>query len=155
VFIDANTFIYHFTSHALFGPACRDLIRRIDQDDLLGFTSTHILTEVSHRMMMIEAANLPNWGASNVRRRLLRQPQVISGLVLFQNSVQTIISSKVVVLSPTPQSVLDATTVSQQVGLLSNDALVVAVMRHQGLVSIASNDSDFDRAAGITRYAAV
>jgi hypothetical protein len=62
VFLDANSFIYHFTSHALFGPACRDLLRRIDQKDLLGFTSTHILSEVSHRMMIIEAANLPGWG---------------------------------------------------------------------------------------------
>jgi predicted nucleic acid-binding protein len=80
---------------------------------------------------------------------------VIGGLVLYQNAVRTIVSSKVAVLSPAPQSVLDATTVSQQVGLLSNDALTVAVMRQQGLVNIASNDSDFDRVPGITRYAAV
>jgi predicted nucleic acid-binding protein len=106
-------------------------------------------------MMIIEAANLPGWGASNIRRRLQRQPQLIGGLVLFQNAVQTIVSSKVVVLSPAPQSVLDATTVSQQVGMLSNDALTVALRRQQGFVNIASDDGDFDRVPGITRYASV
>jgi predicted nucleic acid-binding protein len=37
--------------------------------------------------------------------------------------------------------------------LLHNDALIVAVMRHHGLTNIASEDADFDRVPGITRYA--
>jgi predicted nucleic acid-binding protein len=36
--------------------------------------------------------------------------------------------------------------------LLSNDALIVAVMRAQGLTNVASHDADFDRVPGITRY---
>ena len=45
------------------------------------------------------------------------------------------------------------TALSQQIGLLTNDALIVAVMRANGLTKIASNDADFDRVPGITRYA--
>ena len=44
---------------------------------------------------------------------------------------------------------------SQQVGLLTNDALIVALMQANGLTRIASNDDDFDRVPGITRYAPV
>jgi len=46
-----------------------------------------------------------------------------------------------------------AAGVSQQTGLLHNDALIVAVMRVHGLTNLASADPDFDRVPGITRYA--
>jgi predicted nucleic acid-binding protein len=45
-----------------------------------------------------------------------------------------------------------ACTISQQTGLLSNDALTVAVMQANGLTNIASNDADFDRVPRLTRY---
>jgi len=38
---------------------------------------------------------------------------------------------------------------SMQLGLLTEDALVVAVMRQQGLQALASHDSDFDRVPGL------
>jgi len=46
-----------------------------------------------------------------------------------------------------------AAAISQQHGLLSGDALVVAVMREHGIVNLASHDADFDRVPGLTRYA--
>ena len=48
-----------------------------------------------------------------------------------------------------------ATAISQQYGLLSNDALIVAAMQARGVTKIASNDADFDRVPGLTRYAPV
>ena len=46
-----------------------------------------------------------------------------------------------------------AADLSCQHGLLSNDALVVSVMRDRGLSALASHDPDFDRVPGLTRYA--
>ena len=48
-----------------------------------------------------------------------------------------------------------AADVSRQFGLLTNDALVVSVMRHHGLALLASHDADLDRVPGLTRYAPV
>jgi len=45
-----------------------------------------------------------------------------------------------------------AAVVSQSDGLLINDALTVALMRANGLTRIASEDADFDRVSGVTRY---
>jgi len=45
--------------------------------------------------------------------------------------------------------------ISRQTGLLTNDALVVSTMQANGLTHLASNDADFDRVPGITRYAPV
>jgi predicted nucleic acid-binding protein len=50
---------------------------------------------------------------------------------------------------------LTAAAVCQQIGLLTNDGLIVAVMQANGLTKLASHDSDFDRVPGITRYAPV
>ena len=48
-----------------------------------------------------------------------------------------------------------AAAISQQHALLSGDALVVAVMREQGLAHLGSHDADFDRVPALTRYAPV
>jgi predicted nucleic acid-binding protein len=41
---------------------------------------------------------------------------------------------------------------SRQTGLLSNDALIVAVMHANGLTRLANSDHDFNRISGLTRY---
>jgi hypothetical protein len=41
VFVDANTFLYQVGPDPILGPACRQLLQRIENQDLLGFTSVH------------------------------------------------------------------------------------------------------------------
>jgi predicted nucleic acid-binding protein len=52
-----------------------------------------------------------------------------------------------------PPLVDAAAGISQSTGLLTNDAMVVAVMRANGLTNLASNDGDFDHVPGLARYA--
>ncbi|MCR4413828.1 MAG: PIN domain-containing protein [Thermoguttaceae bacterium] len=49
--------------------------------------------------------------------------------------------------------IAEAGDASRRTGLLTNDALVVAVMQRHGLTHLASHDADFDRVPGLTRYA--
>jgi predicted nucleic acid-binding protein len=58
VFVDANTLVYHFQPHPALGAACTDLVERIERQELAGFTSTHVLSEVAHRLMTLEACVL-------------------------------------------------------------------------------------------------
>jgi predicted nucleic acid-binding protein len=155
VFLDANTLIYHFQPHPIFGPACNQLLARIENQELLGFTSTHMLTEVAHRLMMMEASALPGWNPTKVKLRLQQQPAIFRKLSLFSKAIEAILQSRLQVLSPAAARVLDAATVSQAAGLLSSDALIVAIIQHHGLNRLASNDSDFDRVPGLLRYAPV
>jgi predicted nucleic acid-binding protein len=55
VFLDANTLVYHFTNHPTFGPACTQLLKQIEHQHLTGFISTHVLSEIAHRLMTLEA----------------------------------------------------------------------------------------------------
>lgn len=36
VFLDANTLVYHFSPHPVFGSACNELVQRIERCDLEG-----------------------------------------------------------------------------------------------------------------------
>jgi predicted nucleic acid-binding protein len=70
VFLDANTPIYHFTSHPRYGTPCTALLERIERQEVQGFTSAHVLADVAHRLMTVEAMNRLTWPATRLAARL-------------------------------------------------------------------------------------
>ncbi|MDX1945015.1 MAG: PIN domain-containing protein [Pirellulaceae bacterium] len=152
VFLDANTFVYHFAADSKYGAACSELIQRIETGDVLGFTSTHVVTELAHRMMTIEAIVALQWPVAGIAVKLRKNPDEVRKLGRFQQAVETVLNSRIQVLSVTPTLTSQGPRLSQQTGLLSNDAMVLAAMTASGLRKIASNDSDFDRITGVQRY---
>jgi predicted nucleic acid-binding protein len=153
LFLDANTLVYHFEPHPTLGSLCTQLLLRIEQQELIGCTSTHVLTEVAHRLMMIEASLLPGVGRTNIRKRLQQKPAVVQQLTQFRKALEEVLQGSLHVHTVAPASVVEAAKISQQTGLLSNDALIVAVMEANTLTKLASADSDFDRVPWLTRYA--
>jgi predicted nucleic acid-binding protein len=153
VFLDANPFIYHLSPHPVLGTACSHLMQRIENRDLQGFTATHVLGEVAHQLLIAEAVAAGGWVLGKVKLRLKQQPAVLQQLTRFRTSVETVLQSQVQVLTIPPGLISMALALSQQHGLLVNDALIVAVMTAHGLTKIASHDADFDRVPGLTRYA--
>jgi predicted nucleic acid-binding protein len=105
--------------------------------------------------MLVEALTLPGWSAGKVKKRLHQQPAALQTLSRFRTAVETVLQSRITVLTIAPALIGTAATISQQCGLLTNDALTVALMQATGLTRIASHDSDFDRVPGLTRYAPV
>lgn len=155
IFLDSNPFIYHYSNHARFATPCRDLLERIARQEIAGFTSAHVLSEVAHRLMTYEAMARFGWQYAGIVSKLKKHPAEVQALTDFRQSVETIPHFGVQVLPIEHVRVLEALAISQQTGLLHNDALIVAVMRFHGITSLASVDGDFDRVPGITRYAPV
>ena len=153
VFVDANSFIYHFAPDPVLGPPCSQLLRRIENQELGGFTSIHLLGEVAHKLMTIEANAAFGWPFAGMANRLRRHPAEVQRLTAYRRAIDQITQSRLQVL-PIPVAVLvAATSLCRQTGLLINDALLVAVMQANGLTKLASHDADFDRVPGLTRYA--
>ena len=69
VFLDANTLVYHFANDPKHGAACSQLFRRIEGQQLQGFTSTHALADVAHRLMTLEAIASNGWPAAGIAAR--------------------------------------------------------------------------------------
>ena len=156
VFIDANIFIYFFTPDPVFGPECQILMDRICKyQDFAAFTSTHVLSEVSHHLMILETAKLFGWSLAGITGRLQKHPAEIQKLSRFRQAIDEIPRLGIEVL-PIERHILPlAASLAQLHGLLTNDAITAATMQDQAIVHIASHDSDFDRVPGLTRYAPV
>src|SRR5438132_7353575 len=129
VFLDANTFVYHFAPHPVFRSACTLLLDRAGRAEIVVFTSTHILSEVAHRLMTFEAAAVLGWPNKGVVKRLKQHPNELAKLVAFRQAIEDIPKLGIQVLMIPPHLIAAAASISQQTGLLSNDALITAVMQ--------------------------
>jgi predicted nucleic acid-binding protein len=152
VFLDANTLVYHFEPHPTLGSPCTDLIERIEHQEMQGFTSAHVLTETAHRLMTLEACAAFGWPYPGIGRRLAAHPDRVQTLTRFRQAIQEVPRYGIRVLPISTDLPDAAAEVSQQTGLLSNDALIVAVMQANGLTNLASHDGDFDRVSGLSRF---
>ncbi len=152
VFLDANTLIYHFTHHPTFGQACTQLLKRIEHQHLTGFISTHVLSEVAHRLMTLDAIDRFGWPPTGIAARLRKHHVEIPKLTLHVQAIAQIPLMGIQAVAVTSPHVEAATLASQQFELLTGDALVVAVMQAHGLLHLASNDADFDRVTWLKRY---
>ncbi len=153
VFVDANILIFALTNHPTYGAACEAFLDRSENQEIMAVTSTHVLGEVVHRMMTIEAADRFGWPNQGIASRLRRHSAEVQQLIRPRQALDEIAAAHVLALGIVPPQVSLATDLSRQTGLLYGDALIVAVMRDQRLSLLASLDADFDRVPGLTRYA--
>ncbi len=103
--------------------------------------------------MTIEAMKLLKWPVQGIGNRLRTNPAEVQKLSLFRLALDEVLQSKIQILTIAPALLSAGAVLCQQIGLLTNDGLIVAVMQVNGLTNIASNDTDFDRVPGLTRYA--
>ena len=155
VFVDANIFVYAFAPDPQFGPPCEHILERIELQDVTGFTSSHVLADVAHRLMSLEACATFGWPYPGIAARMQRHPTEVRQLTRFRQALDAILQIGVQVIPVMPRHVLSAAALSQQFGLLTNDALIVAVMQESNLTQIVSNDTDFDIVPGFTRFGPV
>jgi predicted nucleic acid-binding protein len=90
LFLDANTLIYHFTSDAKYGPACTQLIKRIELRDVTGFTSAHALADVAHRRMTPEVIKLNGWPQAGIAARLRKHHDEIPKRSVYHQAIAAI-----------------------------------------------------------------
>ncbi len=153
IFLDANTFVSHFVAEPNYGVACTSLLERLERRELEGWCSPHVLAEVCHRLMTIEACSLFGWPHQGIASRLRRHPQHVQQLTRSRLALREIALLGLNMVLATEHHVGQAADRSGRNGLLTNDALVMVLMQSRGLTNLASNDADFDRVPGITRYA--
>ena len=87
VFVDAPVFIYHFTG---ISRECKQFLHRCETADLDALTSSVVVAEVAHRLMMIEAVSEGLVTAGNVVRKLRDRPAAVRRLQKYQEQVRAI-----------------------------------------------------------------
>jgi predicted nucleic acid-binding protein len=153
IFIDANIFIYHFSKESRFNQACSSFLEYIEAGSMSGFTSTAIVQEITHRMMIIEAVwLLPGIKPKDVVKYLKRNSDVVKKLVNHQSIPSKIVSFNLEIISPGTDAIVRSQKMKKKYGFLSNDALTLQIMEDLNIKNLASNDADFERVDSITLY---
>ena len=151
LFIDANIFIYHFTGRSL---ACRTLLERCEEGEVLGITGAHVVLEVLHRLMMLEAVQKGLISPGNVARRIRERPDVVRALDDYARHAGRIGDMGVRILPVDGQVARASHEVRRGAGLLINDSISVAMMLKDGIRAIATQDRDFKTVLGLQVYLA-
>ncbi len=149
VFIDANIFIYHFTQSPLTAP-CTAFLQRVEMGDIQGVTSVVTLTEVAHRLMILEAIQTFGLASRTAVRTLKQNSAFVQQLQQYKIATEKIPDFHVVVKPITSAHLRTAQSFSGTYGLLTNDSLIAAVMQTLSLTDIVSNDSDLSVVMGLT-----
>ncbi len=149
IYVDANIFIYHYSRVS---NECRSFLARCEATQFEAFTGTHVLLEVSHRLMILEALHKGLISGGQPARKLKEKPEVIQGLSDYNLAVRQIPRMGVRVRAVTPGMIKESETVRLQYGLLTNDSVSVAMMRKLRLTAMATHDSDLLNIADLRVY---
>ncbi len=149
VFLDSNIFVYYFTARSL---DCKRLLERCDTGDILGLTGGHVILEVLHKLMTIEAVEKGLVTPGNVRRKLMDHPEIVSRLDVHHQQVRLIPLIGVAIFPVDSNLILDSQTHRQRHGPLTMDSVSLALMEQHGVSNIATLDGDFARVGGIRVY---
>lgn len=115
VFIDANIFIYNFGGQSI---ECKELLFKCARYELRGVTSTFILAEVLHRLMVGEAIEKGLITSKNPVRKLKHHPEIIQKLSTYHSNVQRIPAMNIHIADLTLDIIQESTRVREKEGLL-------------------------------------
>ncbi len=149
LFIDSNIFIYHFTGAS---DECTELLYRCEHEELAGYTSTGVIAEVTHRLMMLEAVSKKLVRPPNLVKKLTKKPQIIKNLTEYFIQVQKIPDMGVSVVPLTWEMISLSHPLRLEYGLMVNDSLVLSCMKTEGIHAVASADKAFRRVRNIELF---
>lgn len=149
VLIDANIVLYAIR-HA--SDQCAKLLRRCAEQQVIGILTSHIIAEVMHRLMMAEARENGWISGPNPAKQLSQQPDIVKRLVRYEQAVQSLLAMGLHFEEVTKEDLVTALRVQRETGLLTNDALLVAVAQRVRATSIVSADQAFARVQGMLIY---
>src|ERR1700686_800369 len=95
VFVDANILVYALANHPTYGLSCDVFLDRVENQEIVAITSTHVLGEVVHRMMTIEASNRFGWPMQGIANRLRRHPNEVRQLTRARQALDEIRTARV------------------------------------------------------------
>ena len=140
IFIDANIFIYHFTGVS---EDCSAFLSRCEGREISGKTSTNIILEVLHRLMMVEAVNKNLVQPPNILKKLRKYPEKIKQLNDYFVHTQKIERMGISIQSFSQAIVIRSHNHRLRYGLMVNDSLILALMEEAGITHLASKDKSF------------
>lgn len=150
VVIDTNILVYANQGKS---EECVQLLRRCALKDVHGIVPMPMVAELVHALMLIEARENGWIERSNPARALAERPELVRRLSRYEVSIREFLGIGLRLEPATAVDVIEALSIQREFGLLTNDALLLAIARRLNCSSIASADSMFGRAQRFAVYA--
>jgi len=150
VLIDTNVLVY---ANQQKSEQCRQLLRRCATREVKGILPMPVVAELVHTLMIIEARE-NNWiERANPSRALAEHPETVSRLNRYQTQVRECLGIGFRIEPATQIDIIEAMAIQRELGLLTNDALILAIARRLNCKSVATADRAFEKAQGFLVYA--
>jgi predicted nucleic acid-binding protein len=149
IFIDSNIFVYHLSSDPVYGISCKNLLKKVEDGDLHGYTSTIVVTEVVFAYIRLWLIKQEGIEPKGILQFLKRTPQILSKIELeIVQELFTIVD----ILRVGKGDVKEAFKYISQFHLLPNDATNLSVMERAGLTHIVTQDEDYEKVGTVIRW---
>jgi predicted nucleic acid-binding protein len=148
IFIDTNILVLAGGEGRL-AQQCRDFLNRVRQREVAGFTATFVAAEVTHRVMVKEARERLGLSSAETVEYLQRHPDMVRTLSRHLQVASDIGKANIDILPLMVKDLHASKMPRREYGLLTNDSLIVAVMRNHKLRHLATYDSGFLRVSGL------
>ena len=149
--IDTNVLLY--AEQGVSDQAQR-LLRRCSNGELAGILPQPVWQELTHRLMLTEAAMKHGRSPGNPAALLARRPDLVRSLSLYQSKVQSLLGLGLRFESCTQADLLQsAFTLQKRHGLLTNDSVVLAMAIRLEADCLVSNDKSFQVVEEIAVFA--
>jgi predicted nucleic acid-binding protein len=151
-FVDANILGYACIEFVPFTARCRAFLERVAGGEVTAFTSAGALADALFKTMIIEASRRFVPPGTKPLAFLQRHPDVIGQLSHYAAAAEGLATLPLQLLPVDWSAIRACARVSTQHRLLTNDAMIVALMQRHGLTHLATNDDDFDAVPGIRAW---
>lgn len=149
IFVEANVFILYYLTQSPLTQACHDFFARTTRLEVQGLTSVLVVAEITHRVMISEAAAQLSLPSQATVAYLQQHPAVVRQLRRHLTVASDIHRLGIDILPVTHKDLHTSKNFRVSFGLLTNDSLIVAVMRAHKIRHLATHDAAFRRVTGI------
>jgi predicted nucleic acid-binding protein len=149
VFIDTNIFVY---ANQRKSDQCRKLLRRCAVREVKGIVTMPVVAELAHALMIMEGRENGWIERSNPARALSERPDIVRRLNAYQIQLHEFLGIGLRIEPALRVDVLGMMSIQREFGLLTNDALLLAIARRLNCSSVVTADKAFDRVSGFLVY---
>ena len=150
VAVDTNILIY---ANQRRSPECVGFLERCASGELQGVVPAPMVAELVHALMLIEARE-NNWiERANPARALSARPDLVRRLTRYEARTREFFGIGLRTEPVGTADFLEAMRIQKEAGLLTNDALLLAVARRLNCDAVASADRAIAQAPGFAVFA--
>ena len=149
VFIDTNILVY---ANQRKSDECKKLLRRCAVREVKGIVAMPVVAELAHALMIMEARENGWIERGNPARALSERPEIVRRLNAYQTQLHEFLGIGLRIEPAVRIDILGMMSIQREFGLLTNDALLLAVARRLNCRSVVTADKAFDRVTGFLVY---